>query len=120
MSDLAHLSHGARRTPAGMDPQALEVHYEPISDLASGDIVGAEAFLRRRMRSGVVQIAARFLPLAESTGLLVEIGRRVIDKACGQAATWQALQRGTWVNINLSARQLADPALVDWVEAVLT
>jgi EAL domain-containing protein (putative c-di-GMP-specific phosphodiesterase class I) len=72
------------------------------------------------MPSGVVQIAARFLPLAEATGLLVEIGRRVIDRACGQAAVWQTFQRGASVTVNLSSRQLADPALPGWVEAVLT
>ena len=101
-------------------PPALEVHYEPICDLASGAIIGAEALLRRRMPSGVVQIAARFLPLAEATGLLVEIGRRVVDKACGQAAEWQSFRRGAFVNVNVSSRQLEDPALPGWVEAVLT
>src|SRR5581483_9870624 len=110
----------ATRTPTAIAPASLEIHYQPIADLGEGRIVGAEALLRRRMPSGVVQIAARFLPLAEATGLLVEIGRRVVDKACGQASTWQAFRRGTGVTVNLSSRQLADPALVGWVEAVLT
>src|ERR1041385_2600441 len=96
----------ATRAPV-VSPASLEVHYQPIADLAEGRIVGAEALLRRRMPSGVVQIAARFLPLAEATGLLVEIGRRVIDKACGQASTWQSFQRGTSVTANLSSPQLA-------------
>src|SRR4051794_36654309 len=120
MSEVAQFSHGAHRSPTGMDPNALEVHYEPIAELSSGDIVGAEALLRRRMPSGVVQIAARFLPLAEATGLLVEIGRRVIDKACGSAADWQPFRRDAWVNVNVSGRQLEDPALPGWIEAVLT
>src|SRR3954451_20840131 len=115
MSDLAHIAHGERRRPTGMDPQTLEVHYEPIAELSSGDIVGAEALMRRRMPSGVVQIAARFLPLAESTGLIVEMGRRVIDKACAEAATWQSFQRGASVTVNISSRQLEDPALPGWV-----
>ena len=101
-------------------PAALEVHYEPIIAVGSGAVVGAEALLRRRMPSGVVQIAARFLPLAEATGLLVEIGRRVIDKACGSAADWQPFRRDAWVNVNVSGRQLEDPALPGWIEAVLT
>ena len=109
-----------RRATPSSGAAALEIHYEPIADLATGAIVGAEALLRRRMPSGVVQIAARFLPLAEATGLLVEIGRRVIDRACGQAADWQLFRRDAWVTVNLSARQLADPALPGWVEAVLT
>ncbi len=100
-------------------PGSLEIHYLPIADLRSGAVLGAEALLRRRLPSGVVQIAARFLPLAESTGLLVEIGRRVLDRACGEAAAWQAARRDAWVAVNLSARQLADPALPGWVEAVL-
>ncbi len=119
MVPLADLSPVDRRAAAGVNPAELEVHYEPIADLATGDIVGAEALLRRRMPSGVVQIAARFLPLAESTGLIVEIGRRVIDKACAEAAQWQASRRGAIVAVNLSARQLADPALPGWVEAVI-
>ena len=119
MSDLAQTSHAARRAPAGMDPQALEVHYEPIAELASGDVIGAEALLRRRLPSGVVQIAARFLPLAESTGLIVEIGRRVIDKACAEAAGWQKDRHGAVVAVNISARQLTDPALPGWIEGVL-
>jgi len=102
-----------------MDANALEVHYEPIAELKTGDIVGAEALLRRRMPSGVVQIAARFLPLAESTGLIVEIGRRVIDKACAEAAAWQKDRHGAEVAVNISARQLADPALPGWIEGVL-
>ena len=103
-----------------VSPAALEVHYEPICALADGEIVGAEALLRRRMPSGVVQIAARFLPLAEATGLLVEIGRRVVDRACAAAAEWQPVHRGAWVTVNLSKRQLEDPALPGWVQAVLT
>src|SRR3954449_544335 len=118
MSDPAQISHGIRR-PTGMDPQTLEVHYEPISELSSGDIVGAEALMRRRMPSGVIQIAARFLPLAESTGLIVEMGRRVIDKACAEAAGWQKARHGASVAVNISARQLADPALPGWGEGVL-
>src|SRR4051812_35170927 len=110
----------ATRPTSPVSPASLEIHYQPIVELGSGTIVGAEALLRRRMPSGVVQIAARFLPLAEATGLLVEIGRRVIDKACGQAAMWQEVRPGSWGTVNLSSRQLADPALPGWVEAVLT
>jgi diguanylate cyclase len=119
MGHVASLSPTGHRAPGGVDASALEVHYEPIADLASGEIVGAEALLRRRMPSGVVQIAARFLPLAESTGLIVEIGRRVVDKACAEAAGWQKARRGAVVAVNISARQLADPALPGWIEAVL-
>lgn len=106
-------------TRARVSPGALEIHYEPVAALPSDGVVGAEALLRRRTPSGVVQIAARFLPLAEATGLLVEIGRRVLDRACDSAADWQALRRDTWVAVNVSGRQLEDPALPGWVEAVL-
>jgi EAL domain-containing protein (putative c-di-GMP-specific phosphodiesterase class I) len=108
-----------RRADPTVSRAELEIHYEPVAALDGGAIVGAEALLRRRMPSGVVQIAARFLPLAEATGLLVEIGRRVLDRACGSAADWQALRRDAWVTVNLSRRQLEDPALAGWVEAVL-
>jgi len=113
---------GARSSgrPAALQPGSLELHYEPVAWLATGEIVGAEALLRRRLPSGVVQIAARFLPLAEATGLLVEIGRRVVDRACAEAAAWQELRRGASVTVNLSGHQLEDPALPGWVQAVLT
>lgn len=107
------------RSSAPAAPAALEIHYQPICELSTGTIVGAEALLRRRMPSGVVQIAARFLPLAEATGLMVEIGHRVLDRACGTAADWQAFRRDAWVTVNISGRQLDDPTLPGWVEAVL-
>jgi EAL domain-containing protein (putative c-di-GMP-specific phosphodiesterase class I) len=110
----------AARTQAPVSPAALEIHYEPVAELPSGRIVGAEALLRRRMPSGVVQIAARFLPAAEASGLLVEIGRRVIDRACGCASDWQPFHRNASVTVNISARQLADRQLPGWIEAVLT
>src|SRR5947199_9448034 len=109
----------ASRPTSPVSPASLEIHYQPIVELGSGTIVGAEALLRRRMPSGVIQIAARFLPLAEATGLLVEIGRRVIDKACAEASDWQSFRRGAAVTVNISARQLEDPALPGWIEAVL-
>jgi EAL domain-containing protein (putative c-di-GMP-specific phosphodiesterase class I) len=109
----------AARTQAPVSPAALEIHYEPVAALPSGQVIGAEALLRRRMPSGVVQIAARFLPLAEATGLLVEIGRRVIDRACGSASDWQPFRRDSSVTVNISGRQLADESLPGWVEAVL-
>lgn len=106
--------------PAHARSGGLEIHYEPVADLASGAVTGAEALLRRRMPGGVVQIAARFLPEAEANGLLVGIGRRVVDRACEQAAGWQSSRRGATVTVNLSALELADPGVVDWVEAVIT
>src|SRR5688572_20537651 len=99
-TEQSDLRAGTTRPTA---PPALEIHYEPICELAGGTVIGAEALLRRRMPSGVVQIAARFLPLAEATGLLVEIGRRVIDKACAEAATWQAFRRDASVTVNISS-----------------
>jgi EAL domain-containing protein (putative c-di-GMP-specific phosphodiesterase class I) len=116
---VAPTSSAAKRPSARRAEGSLEIHYEPVAELASGRVVGAEALLRRRMPGGVVEIAARFLPQAEAGGLLVEMGRRVLDHACGQAAAWQPLHRGASVTVNLSARELADPALPSWVEAVL-
>ena len=108
------------RSSTAVDPAALEIRYEPIMALATGRVVGAEALLRRRLPGGVLQIAARFLPDAASRGLMVEIGRRVLDEACGHAADWQRQRRGVVVAVNLSSDQLADATLPAWVEAVLT
>ena len=96
------------RAQAPVSAAALEIHYEPIAELASGHIVGAEALPAPPDAQRRREIAARFLPLAEATGLLVRSagGRR---PGLRLAADWQAFQRNATVTVNISARQLADP-----------
>ena len=92
-----------------LDRDEFVVHYQPIVDLRSRRLVGAEALVRwAHPQRGLVP-PSEFIPVAEETGVIVEIGRVVLEKACAQAARWQAgpLARPS-VSINVSARQLED------------
>jgi diguanylate cyclase (GGDEF)-like protein len=88
----------------------LVLHYQPIVELASGRIVGLEALLRwAHPRRGLV-MPFEFIPLAEETRLIVELGRWVLHEACRQAAQWRDDPRTgrPWVSVNLSGLQLLD------------
>jgi diguanylate cyclase (GGDEF)-like protein len=102
----------------------LRLHYQPIVTLTDGAIVGFEALLRwQHPRRGLVPPMS-FIPMAEETGLIVPIGRWVLETACRQAARWRraaAKAGGTPpnVSVNLSARQFNSEELVDDVTRVL-
>jgi len=96
------------------------LHYQPQADLGSGEIVGVEALLRwQHPELGMVP-PDRFIGLAEETGLIVPIGAWVLQTACAQARAW--LDEGLpelRMSVNLSARQFAQPGLVDAIGKVL-
>lgn len=79
------------------------VRYQPVLDLESGRMVGAEALVRwAHPRRGLLE-PADFLEIAEDTGLIVPLGEWVLEQACRTAATWPG---HLWVSVNLSARQI--------------
>ncbi|RKS68032.1 diguanylate cyclase (GGDEF)-like protein [Motilibacter peucedani] len=84
----------------------LRVHYQPVVDLTAGRVVGAEALLRWQHPVRGLLGPDEFLPLAEDTGAIVELGRWVLDQACAQAALWRAQRPGVTVAVNVSPRQL--------------
>ncbi|MHB8234429.1 MAG: putative bifunctional diguanylate cyclase/phosphodiesterase, partial [Solirubrobacteraceae bacterium] len=93
--------------------------YQPMLDLESERVVGVEALLRwRHPRSGVVA-PDLFIPLAEENGLIVPIGRWVLDQACAQAAAWRAKGHMLTIAVNVSARQLERPEFVEEVQTAL-
>jgi len=98
----------------------LRLHYQPELDLDSGRIVGFEALVRWQRPDGRLVPPAEFIPLAEETGIIVELGRWVISEACRQASLWRVYrtpeQEPVRIWVNLSARQLGDPDLVPFVE----
>jgi diguanylate cyclase (GGDEF)-like protein/PAS domain S-box-containing protein len=93
----------------------FRVHYQPIISLADETIAGVEALLRwEHPERGLVQPLA-FIPLAEETGLIIQIGQWVLEQACQQSRIWQAdypRARPLTISVNLSARQLQHPELV--------
>ena len=93
----------------------MQLHFQPVIRLRDRRMVGVEALLRwQRPGLGMVQPNA-FVPVATDTGLILPLGRWVIEQAVQAAARWPDLE----VAANLSARQLADADLVDFVADVL-
>ncbi|GAA0462932.1 hypothetical protein Ade02nite_29570 [Paractinoplanes deccanensis] len=91
--------------------------YQPVVALPGGELDGVESLVRWRRPTGEVVSPADFIPVAEDTGLIVELGAWILDTACARAATWPGLRS---VAVNVSARQLLDPALPDVVAAALS
>jgi EAL domain-containing protein (putative c-di-GMP-specific phosphodiesterase class I) len=96
----------------------LVLHYQPVVELASGRMVGVEALVRWRHPTRGLLSPSEFIPLAETTGVIVALGRSILDKACGQTTRWPDGAELS-LGVNLSARQLTDPDLVDQVAATL-
>jgi diguanylate cyclase (GGDEF)-like protein/PAS domain S-box-containing protein len=97
----------------------LVLHYQPKVSLLNGQILGAEALIRWNSAEGMVSPAS-FIPLAEETGLIIQIGEWVLRTACRQNRIWQqAGYAPIPVSVNLSPRQLARGDIVEMVERVL-
>ncbi|MFV2103714.1 putative bifunctional diguanylate cyclase/phosphodiesterase [Micromonospora sp. LOL_024] len=95
-----------------VDEEQLHLEFQPIVDLATGVVRSAEALVRwRHPRLGLLS-PARFLPLAEETGLILPIDRWVIHEACRAAATWQDRGPSATVAVNIAAAHLRRPDLI--------
>jgi len=104
-----------------LERQELCLYYQPEVDLASRQIVGMEALVRWQHPTRGLIPPTRFIPLAEETGLIVPIGRWVRETAGRQLQRWQARfpDRHLVMSVNVSARELAEPALADEVLTIL-
>lgn len=106
-----------------VDADEFEVFYQPIVSLARARLTGFEALVRwRHPRRGIVP-PNEFIPVAEETGLIVPMGRIVLERACKQLAEWRNVMEGgadLTVSVNLSGKQLASATLVDDVKAALS
>lgn len=98
------------------------LHYQPKVVLKDGEIFGVEALVRwEHPEQGLVS-PARFIPVAEETGLIVPLGRWVLKEACRQAKEWQERYPADpplAMSVNLSARQFRDLGLVEEVAGIL-
>jgi diguanylate cyclase (GGDEF)-like protein/PAS domain S-box-containing protein len=103
-----------------LEREEFELHYQPQVDLQNGEIVGVEALIRwRHSELGMVP-PARFIGLAEETGLIVPIGAWVMRRACMQAKAWQVDGIGHLrMSVNLSARQFVHNDLVQSIAQAL-
>jgi diguanylate cyclase (GGDEF)-like protein len=97
----------------------LTLHYQPQRDLRSGRVEAAEALLRWQSPTLGAVSPAEFIPVAESSGLIVPIGLWVLETACHEAARWQARGVPLRVAVNLSPRQLLDRQFAERLSAIL-
>ena len=99
--------------------QEFQLHYQPIVELSSGRIIGAEALLRWNDDEGVSYSPEEFIPIAEESGLILPMGEWVLKTACRQAKAWLDQGYMLGVSVNLSPRQFLDPDLHVKVASVL-
>jgi diguanylate cyclase (GGDEF)-like protein len=116
--ERVELEDDLRRAIAGGE---LRLHYQPLVDLASDRIVGLEALVRWQHPTRGLVPPLSFIPLAEETGLILPLGRWVLETACRQARAWHDEMPGSQLvmSVNLSARQFTQPDLIDQIAAIL-
>ncbi len=105
-----------------LERSELDVHYQPIVSLQTGRVIGIEALARWRHPNHGMIMPGRFIPLAEETGLIIDIDRWVLRQACMHTREWQLelqLDPPLSVNVNISGKQFSQPDLVDIVDRVL-
>jgi len=117
VNERLSLEHALRRA---LERKEFLLHYQQKTDLRSGTIIGAEALVRWSHPEWGLVRPARFIPLAEETGLIVPLGEWVLREACRQVREWMdaGLKPGV-VSVNLSARQFRQEGLVRTVSRVL-
>ena len=105
-----------------LDDGLFRVHYQPIYELATGDLAGVESLVRLEDPEQGLLSPARFIDVAEQSGLIVPIGAWVLRESCRQLAAWRAagdVREGVRVAVNLSARQVSRSDLLKTVSSAL-
>ncbi len=98
----------------------LRIVFQPVVSLADGRIRGLEALVRWQHPVEGLVPPGRFIPLAEETGLIVPITRWMLREACRNAAAWRAAGRDDfYVSVNLSAHDMREPGVAEYVRTVL-
>jgi diguanylate cyclase (GGDEF)-like protein/PAS domain S-box-containing protein len=110
------------RLRQAIDAEDLRLWYQPIVDTRTRELHGVEALVRWQEADGIVVMPDDFIPIAEDSGLIVMLGRWVLEEACRAACRWnhQYPHRAPLqMSVNLSALQLAQPNLAEEVSEVL-
>jgi diguanylate cyclase (GGDEF)-like protein/PAS domain S-box-containing protein len=105
-----------------LDQNQLRLHYQPIVQVESGQIVGFEALLRWQHPEQGLLAPDKFIEIAESTGLIVPIGHWVLGSACQQIRSWQAKfpsHPPLSISVNVSAKQFAHTSLVSDARGII-
>lgn len=117
VSERLMLEHSLRRA---LERKEFSLHYQPRVNLRTGAIDAVEALVRWEHPEHGLILPDRFIPIAEETGLIVEIGKWVLQTACAQSRAWQdAGLAPVVVSVNLSARQLWEGGLAVMVAEIL-
>ena len=111
------LENGLRKA---LEQDQLMLHYQPQVNLETREIIGVEALVRwKHPEKGIIS-PAEFIPLAEETGLIVQLGKWVLEKAAGQNKAWQEKGYSPMpISVNISVRQLQEDRFIDTVKQVL-
>ena len=102
-----------RRLRAAFAEEAFELHYQPKLDLGTESVTSVEALLRWTDAELGPVSPAEFIPVAEQSGQIIELGRWVLRTACAQAKAWLDEDRPWAIAVNVSPVELADPRLAD-------
>ena len=98
----------------------LLVHYQPKYNLETGEVFGAEALVRWELPERGMILPSDFIPLAEETNLIIEIGEWVLDKVCEDFRYWQrSVSSPGRVSVNLSLKQLRQPNFTNRISSIL-
>ena len=97
----------------------LILHYQPQVDLQTGEVIGVEALVRWNHPTHGLLAPAKFIPLIEQTALIGPLTLHLIDQALGQLVAWRKLGATLQMSVNLSARNLLDPALPQQIAKLL-
>ena len=97
----------------------LLVHYQPKYNLATGEVFGAEALVRWELPDRGLILPSDFIPLAEETNLIIEIGEWVLDKVCEDFRYWQRSTSPGRVSVNFSLKQLRQPNFSSRIGSIL-
>lgn len=104
---------------AGLERNEFEVHYQPQVHSESLHVCGVEA-LSRWHHQGEVVLPNQYIPAAEASNQILELGRATLQGAIRDLAAWRAQEPNLRLGVNLSVRQLSDQGLPDFVEGLLT
>ncbi|MCF2872087.1 EAL domain-containing protein [Octadecabacter sp. G9-8] len=97
----------------GIENDEFVLHYQPRIDVASGQVVGAEGLVRWMHPTRGLILPSDFIAVCEETGLIEDLGRKVLEQGCEQAIKWHRAGLELDVSLNVSPRQFSDPALLE-------
>lgn len=115
--DVEHALHGA------IGRQEMRLYHQPIVDIVSGRVSGFEALMRWVRQDGTLVSPADFIPVAEETGIICELGAWALRDALGELRRWiddGIVPPTTTMSVNVSPRQVADPAFATIVRGAVT